>query len=56
VNCNNILGEINPYGDNAYDIPILAISMKMTLSILALSVPFAATSPHPRDGEVPFIP
>ncbi len=29
--------------------------MKMTLSILALSMPFATLHAEPRDGEVPFI-
>lgn len=51
----NMLGEFYPCGDNAHDIPLLAVLMKTTFSILALSAPFAATSPHPRDGEAPFI-
>ena len=51
----NVLGEIDPDGDNAHDIPLLAVLMKSGNSIMALLMPFAATSPHPRDGEVPFI-
>jgi hypothetical protein len=51
----NILGEIYSYSNNAHDIPLLAVLMKTTISILALSLPFAAPSPHLRDGEVPFI-
>src|ERR1019366_5600274 len=55
VNGKNVLGEINPYGDNVHDFPLLVVLMKTAISIMALLMPFAATSPQPRDGEVPFI-
>ena len=55
VHGKNVLGEIDSDGDNGYDFLLLVVLMKTTLSILALSMPFAATSPQSRDGEVPFI-
>jgi len=51
----NVLGEINSNDDNAHDFPLLWVLMKSRNSIMALLMPFAATSPPPRDGEVPFI-
>jgi hypothetical protein len=51
----NVLGEIYSDGDNADDFPLLWVLMKSTNSIMALLMPFATTSPQPRDGEVPFI-
>ena len=55
VDCKNILGKINSNGDNVHDFPLLVVLMKMTLSIMALLMPYAVTSPLLRDGEVPFI-
>jgi hypothetical protein len=55
VNSKNVLGEIDPYGDNAHVLPLSVVLMKTTFPILALSMPLAATSPLTRDGEVPFI-
>jgi len=55
VHGKNVLGEINSDGDNAHDFPLLWVLMKSRNSIMALLIPFAATSPQPRDGEVPFI-
>ena len=51
----NVLGEINSYDDNAHDFPLLVVLMKAGNSIMARLMPFATTSPLPRDGEVPFI-
>ena len=53
--CKNILGKINSYGDNVHDFPLLVVLMKTTISIMALLMPYAVTSPLLRDGEVPFI-
>ena len=41
--------------DNSHDFPLLVVLMKSRNSILAILMPFAVTSPQPRDGEVPFI-
>ena len=51
----NVLGGIDSDGDNGHDFYLLVVLMKSRNSIMALSMPFAATSPQPRDGEVPFI-
>ncbi|HJX58007.1 MAG TPA: hypothetical protein VJ325_04755, partial [Thiobacillus sp.] len=51
----NVLGEINSNDDNAHDFPLLVVLMKSGNSIMARLMPFATTSPQPRDGEVPFI-
>ena len=51
----NVLGKINSNDDNTHDFPLLVVLMKSGNSIMARLVPFATTSPQPRDGEVPFI-
>ena len=51
----NVLGEIDFDGDNGHDFFLLVVLMKSRNFIMALSMPFAATSPQPSDGEVPFI-
>ena len=56
----NVLGEINSNRDNSQDfllllLLLLVVLMKSRNSIMARLMPFAATSPQPRDGEVPFI-
>ena len=55
VHRENVLGEIDSYDDNAHDFPPLVVLMKSDNSIMARWMPFATTSPQPRDGEVPFI-
>ena len=57
VHRKNVLGEINSNRDNSHDFLLLlvVVLMKYGNSILALLMPFAVTSPQPRDGEVPFI-
>ena len=57
VHGKNVLGEINFDGDNGPDflLRLLAVLMKSRNSVMALLMPFAATSPQRRDWEVPFI-
>jgi hypothetical protein len=55
MNRKDGLGQINSNDDNTHDFPLLLVLMKSRNSIMALSMPIAATSPQPRDGEVPFI-
>ena len=55
VHGKNVLGEIDSDGDNGHDFLLLVVLMKSGNSITARLMPFAATSPQPRDGEVPFI-
>ena len=54
VDCKNILGKINSNGDIVHDFPPGGFDEK-TLSIMALLMPYAVTSPLLRNGEVPFI-
>ena len=52
----NVLGEIDSDGDNGHDFLLLVVVlMKSGNSIMARLMSFAAPSPQPRDGEVPFI-
>ena len=51
----NVLGEINSNRDNSHDFPLLVVLMKSRNSIMARLMPFAATSPQPRNGEARFI-
>ena len=46
VDCKNILGQINSYGNNAHDFLLLVVLIKSILSIMAVLMPFAATSPN----------
>ena len=55
VHRKNVLGEINSNRDHSHDFLLLVVLMKSRNSIMARLMPFAATSPQPRDGEVPFI-
>jgi len=55
VNGKNILGKIDPDGDNVHDFALLVVLMKTALSIMALLMPLAATSPQPLHGEADFI-
>jgi len=55
MHCKNVLGEINSNDDNVHEFPFLVVLMKSGNSIMARLMPFATTSPQPRDGEVPFI-
>jgi hypothetical protein len=55
MNRKDGLGQINSNDDNTHDFPLLLVLMKSRNSTMALSMPIAAASPQPRDGEVPFI-
>jgi hypothetical protein len=51
----DVLGQIDSYRDNAHGLPLSWFQMDdFDITILALQCR-AASTPQPRDGEVPFI-